>query len=96
MSDNNNPDSLQRVINYQRRSVSAGDTRFRTPADDRSEICNDEQTTDANQYITQCTENGYHCTPLPRTNHRPTAKTCWLVIMFSSLYNIFPYDKINF
>jgi hypothetical protein len=83
--NNNNPnyDSLQRTINYPRRSISAGDTRHAMVKDDPSESHNDETNTNYNQYITPCDDDGYICTPLPRHNHRPTASTCWLVVMFS-------------
>jgi len=90
MTDNNNDDSFQRVINYQRRSVSVGDAPLQITTDDQPQTCDDKQSTDYNQYITQSDDDGYICALLPRTNHRPTAKTCWLVFMFSPLYHIFP------
>lgn len=84
-------DIFQRVINYQRRSVSVGDDPLRMAAENQLEFYDDEQITytDYNQYITPCNNDGYVCTPLPRTNHRPTAKTCWLVLIFSPLHHTF-------
>ena len=78
-NNNNDQASIQRMSFYQRRSVSAGDNPTRiNPDDTPSAICNEEQTFNYNEHITKC-DNGYICTPLPRTNHPPTAKTCWLV-----------------
>jgi hypothetical protein len=96
MNDNNNHDSLQRSINYQRRSVSVGDTPLRMIEDNQSEPCDDEETIVYNQYITKSDDNGYICTPLPRANGRSTAQTCWLVVMFSPLYITFPIIRLIF
>jgi hypothetical protein len=91
MSDNDNSGSLQRTANYQRRSVSVGDSPIQMVADDEPETFNGEDISDYNQYITKCDDNGYVCAPLPRSNNRPIAKTCWLVFMFSSPRNaLFP------
>jgi hypothetical protein len=100
MNDNNNSDLLPRGLIYQRRSVSVGDTPFLMAVDDQYETQDIEQTTNDDQYIKPGNADDYICTPLPRTNHRPTASTCWLVffylLLFSSVSNPFPINKIDF
>jgi len=94
MSDNNNSDLLQRGLNYQRRSVSVGDTPLLMDADNQIDL---EQTTNYDQYIKPGDFDDYICTPLPRTNHRPTATTCWLVFLSVFIYiKSLPYPKIDF
>lgn len=72
MSKNSNNELVEREIYPQRRSMSVGE-----PA---SSNLPDEPTTKYEQYIQPDDHDGYICTPLPRTNQRPTAATCWLVI----------------
>lgn len=90
MSDRQNPESLQREKFYQRRSVSVGDTSSPIVADDSSELPDNEEMTNYIPYIKPNDKDGYICTPLPRTNHRPTAATCWLVFLFASSLLGFP------
>jgi hypothetical protein len=85
MSDTNNHGSSQRTINHHQRSVSVGDDPHQLPDDDLLEARGDDQNKDYSQYITQCNDQDYICTPLPRSNHQPTATTCWLVYLFTSL-----------
>ncbi len=81
MSENDNSGSLQRTFNYQRRSVSVGDSPLEMVTADENEVFVNDQTTDYNQFITKCDDNGYVCAPLPSCNNRPKAKTCWLVVL---------------
>ncbi|CAF1347195.1 unnamed protein product [Rotaria sordida] len=78
MNNNNNYyNGFQRNANYQRRSVSFGESSLRMDLDDESEICCENQTTNYNQNRRQSGEDDYICVPLPRSNNQPTAKTCW-------------------
>ncbi|CAF2575041.1 unnamed protein product [Rotaria sp. Silwood2] len=77
MNDNVNYHSPQRTVNYQRRSVSVGESSLQTCLDDGFEICGENQTTKYALNIEQLDENDYICAPLPRSNNQPTAKTCW-------------------
>ena len=97
MSDNNNSDVPLRNLNYQRRSVSVGDSPFLAAVDDQYDTQDNERTISDEQYLKPGDFNDRICTPLPRTNHRPTASTCWLVFhcLFSSVLNPFPIDNIN-
>ena len=94
MSNDDDSNTLQRTVNYQRRSVSVGDSPLQMVADDEPQPCTNEEIKDYNQYITTCDGDGYICAPLPRCNNRPTAKTCWLVLCFHPHITSFPYlDK---
>lgn len=72
MSNHSKIESLPRENYPPRRSISVGDTS--------SSAVEENQPTNYQQYLKPDDDDGYVCAPLPRTNHRPTAATCWLVI----------------
>ena len=90
MSETSDSNLLQRSLNYQRRSVSVGDDPLLTITDDQSENGETNESTSYHQHIKPGENDGYICTPLARTNHRPTATTCWLVFSFSLFYQTTP------
>lgn len=65
MTDSPYNDLSLQIFNPTRRSVSLGDSPFDSNEQipNQNESCHDK--------------DGYICTPLPRTDHPPTAKTCW-------------------
>ncbi len=78
-TDNNN--GSKSLSSYQRRTQSVDEYSLQNLNDGYNEINNKHINGILNkhkhEFMKQISEDDYVCAPLPRTNNRPSAQTCW-------------------